>query len=55
MKVKVMKRFRDKHTREIYKEGKVLNISKERFDEICKTDNGLVKEVETKKKETTAK
>lgn len=47
MKVKVLKRFRDKHTHEYHKVGKTLVITKERFDEIRKVDEGLVEEIAT--------
>ena len=50
MKVKVMKKFRDKHSGEIHKAGKTLIISKERYAEICETDKTLVEEVTTAKK-----
>jgi len=49
MKAKVLKSFRDKHTGEIYKAGKVLTISRERFEEIL-TVGPLVEEVKAKKK-----
>lgn len=51
MKVKVIKRFRDKHTGEIHKVGDKLTISKERFEEIQSVDN-LVEVIPTKKKKT---
>lgn len=47
MKVKVLKRFRDKHTHEYHEEGKTLVITKERFDEINKVDPKLVEEITT--------
>lgn len=47
MKAKVIKAFRDKHTGELYKVGKTLTISKERFDEIL-TVGKLVEEVKEK-------
>ena len=34
MKVKVIKKFRDKHTRAIHKVGAVITISKDRYEEI---------------------
>lgn len=49
MKAKVLRRFRDRYTGELYKEGKVLNISKERFDEIQAVAT-LLEEVKEKKK-----
>jgi hypothetical protein len=36
MKVKVLKKFIDKHSGEIHEEGKILTVSKDRFDEILK-------------------
>ena len=51
MKVKVIKRFRDKHSGKYYKVGETLVISKERYEEIQKVDN-LVEEVEAKKTKT---
>jgi hypothetical protein len=35
MKVKVIKKFRDKHTKKIHNIGDVLTISQERYVEIC--------------------
>ena len=59
MKAKVLKKFIDKHTREVYKVNTILNISKERFEEIVSVDEGLVEviveETTTEKKKTTKK
>ena len=52
MKVKVMKKFRDKHSGEYHKKDKILMISKERYEEICKVDKSLVEEVKAKAKNT---
>ena len=49
MKAKVLKDFRDKYSGELHKAGKVLTISRERFDEIL-TVAPLVEEVKTKSK-----
>ncbi len=49
MKVKVLKKFRDKNTHEYHEKGKILIISKERFEEIRKADSSLVEEVKGKK------
>lgn len=49
MKAKVLKRFKDKYSGEIYKEGDVLNITKERFAEIL-TVAPLVEEVKAQRK-----
>lgn len=51
MKVRVLRDFRDKHTRKLHKAGTVLNIKKDRFDEIL-TVGKLVEEI---KEEKTAK
>lgn len=45
MKVKVLKKFIDKHTREIHKTNTILNITKERYEEIVSVDKGLVEVV----------
>lgn len=50
MKVKVMKKFRDKNSGVYHEKGKILVISKERYAEICKVDKTLVEEVTTAKK-----
>ncbi len=43
MLVRVLKPFRDKHTKRIYGKGIVIDITKERFDEICgKLGKGFV-------------
>ena len=50
MRVKVLKKFKDKYSGEIHKAGKVMTISKERYSEILKVAP-LVEEVKTPKKE----
>ena len=52
MKVKVLTKFKDKHSGKIHKAGDILIISKDRFKEIM-TVAPLV--VEIKKDEKTAK
>lgn len=54
MKVKVLKTFRDKHTRELHKADKVMEITKERFEEILTVGN-LVEEIPEKKTRKTTK
>ncbi len=57
MKAKVLKKFRDKNTRKIYKTGTVIEVTKERFDEIQKTDKTLIEaydETAEKKADETA-
>ena len=44
MKAKVLKRFRDKYSNEIYEVGDVLTVTKKRFKEILEVDV-LVEEV----------
>lgn len=34
MKVKVVTKFRDKYTKEVYEVNKILTVSQERYDEI---------------------
>ncbi len=41
MKVKVLMDFRDKHTREIYRAGEVIEVTNERFAEINGTSHGV--------------
>lgn len=54
MKVKVLTRFRDKHSGEYYKKDQILVITKERYEEILKVAP-LVEEVkETKKAKNAA-
>ena len=43
MKAKVLKRFKDKHTGEVYKAGDIITITKKRFKEILEVD-ALVEE-----------
>lgn len=51
MKVKVLKRFKDKHTGKIHEKGKTITVTKERFDEILKVGKFVEKIEETKGKE----
>lgn len=61
MKVKVIKKFIDKHTGEVHKKDKILTIDKKRYEEIISVDEGLVEVVieenttPTEKKKTTKK
>lgn len=48
MKVKVVGKFVDKHTKKVHKVGEVLTISKERFEEIL-TVGKLVEEIKETK------
>ena len=54
MKVKVLKTFRDIHTRELYSAGSVIEVSKDRYKEIL-TRGEYVAEVKEAKKETSKK
>jgi len=40
MKVKVIKSFKDKHKKTLYKKNDVINITKERFEEINSAARG---------------
>lgn len=53
MKVKVLKQFIDKHTKEVHKAGETLNISKARYEEIL-TVGKLVEEIKETKAAKTA-
>lgn len=54
MKVKVIKGFRDKHSKKLHKVGAILTISKERYEEILKVGK-LVEEVKDEKAAKPAK
>ena len=55
VKVKVLKKFRDKYTKNYHEKDTILSITKERLDEIVKVDASLIEEVKaTKKAEKTA-
>ena len=53
MKVKTIKRFKDKHTGKVHKVGDVFTVNKDRFAEIIKSgkfvEEFTEKELETKK------
>ena len=50
MKVKVLKRFRNKYSKKIHEKGDVLDITKKRFEEINSTSFGvLIEEIKEKK------
>ena len=61
MKVKVINKFIDKYTGEVHKVGDILDIKKDRLEEICQTDKVLVEVVvaenttPTEKKKTAKK
>ena len=47
MKAKVLRKFRDKYTKEIYETGQIIDITHERYEEINSTAHGvLVKAIE---------
>lgn len=54
MRVKVLKKFRDKHTGVIYKANDVIEVTEERFAEINKADKTLIVEVAEETTEETA-
>ncbi len=59
MKVKVIKKFIDKHTGKVHKKGDILTIDKKRYEEIVSVDESLVEvvadEAPTEKKKTAKK
>ena len=50
MEVKVINKFRDKHTGEMYKVGDVLKMTKKRLTEIEKVSKDLVAVIEEPEK-----
>lgn len=53
MRVKVVKKFRDKYTKKIHEVGEEIEVTKERYEEINSTAHGiLVKEMPEKKRKT---
>lgn len=54
MKAKVLKKFRDKRNGKIYKTGAIIEVTKDRFAEISKTDASLIEAVEEKADEAAA-
>ncbi|SDZ19240.1 hypothetical protein [Tindallia californiensis] len=44
MKAKVLKRFRDKHTKERYAEGQEIELNEERLNDINSTSHGVLVE-----------
>jgi len=44
MKVKVLRKFRDKYTKEIYETGQIIDITHERYEEINSTAHGVLVE-----------
>ena len=56
MKVKVIKKFIDAKTKQLHTVGEELEVTKERYAEICKVSKSLVEVVEeTAKKSSTKK
>lgn len=46
MRVKVLKSFIDKQKEVIHQEGKIIELTEERFEEIKSADGSLIEEVE---------
>ncbi len=60
MKVKVIRQYVDKYTRNLHKVGEVLTMSKERYEEINSTSRGIfveeiVEEIKQPKKTKSTK
>lgn len=53
MKVRVLKEFRDRNTKELVNAGSLIDVDEKRFKEINSTKHGvLVEKVKEEKKET---
>lgn len=50
MVVKVLRQFRDKYTKEIYRKGQKIEVSDERYEEINSTNHGALVEQVNKSK-----
>ena len=44
MKVKVLRRFRDKYTKQVYDKGQIIEVTNERYEEINSTAHGILVE-----------
>ena len=44
MKVKVLRNFRDKYTKKLYKKGQIIDVTNERYEEINSTAHGILVE-----------
>lgn len=44
MKVKVIKKFIDKYTKEVYEIGQIIEVTNERYEEINSTAHGILVE-----------
>ncbi len=44
MRVKVLKRFKDKYTKKIYEIGEIIEVTNERYEEINSTTHGILVE-----------
>lgn len=42
MKVRVLRRFRDKYTKQIYDKGQIIEVTNERYEEINSTAHGIL-------------
>ncbi len=44
MKVKVLHKFRDKYTKQVYDKGQIIEVTNERYEEINSTAHGILVE-----------
>ncbi len=42
MKVKVLRKFRDKYTKQVYDKGRIIEVANERYEEINSTAHGIL-------------
>lgn len=44
MRVKILRKFRDKYTKEVYEKGDIIEVTNERYEEINSTAHGILVE-----------
>jgi len=44
LNVKVLRKFRDKYTKEVYEKGDIIEVTNERYEEINSTAHGVLVE-----------
>lgn len=49
MKIKVKKKYIDKYNKKLVKEGSIIDVTEERFEEIINSDSEAVEPITTKK------
>jgi hypothetical protein len=44
LRVKILRKFRDKYTKEVYEKGDIIEVTNERYEEINSTAHGILVE-----------